>query len=173
MAESRKPNNSLASVMYARFTPMLHDDGFLGTKLGKELVLGNFFQKSLWDMASLGFAPTAALRHCEERSNLEPTAALRLTVASRRTPALRHCEERSNPGQKAIPLDCFVVPPRNDAKRCSAKRCKRKACYCVTLVNTALSPTATAFTNTAVNGGTGVVVGMATGLMPKPSSLST
>ncbi len=29
----------------------------------------------------------------------------------------RHCEERSNPETKAPSLDCFVVPPRNDAKR--------------------------------------------------------
>ena len=28
---------------------------------------------------------------------------------------VRHCEERSNP--VASCLDCFVVPPRNDAKR--------------------------------------------------------
>ena len=31
--------------------------------------------------------------------------------------ASRHCEERSNLGQKLHSLDCFVVPPRNDAKR--------------------------------------------------------
>ena len=31
--------------------------------------------------------------------------------------ASRHCEERSNPETKAPCLDCFVVPPRNDAKR--------------------------------------------------------
>ena len=31
-------------------------------------------------------------------------------------PASRHCEERSNPGTKHPSLDCFVVPPRNDAK---------------------------------------------------------
>ena len=31
--------------------------------------------------------------------------------------ASRHCEERSNPGTKHPSLDCFVVPPRNDAKR--------------------------------------------------------
>ena len=31
--------------------------------------------------------------------------------------ASRHCEERSNLGQKLPSLDCFVVPPRNDAKR--------------------------------------------------------
>ncbi len=35
--------------------------------------------------------------------------------------ASRHCEERSNP-QKPCCLDCFVVPPRNDAKRVGAKR---------------------------------------------------
>ena len=29
----------------------------------------------------------------------------------------RHCEERSNPDTEALCLDCFVVPPRNDAKR--------------------------------------------------------
>ena len=28
-----------------------------------------------------------------------------------------HCEERSNPDTEALCLDCFVVPPRNDAKR--------------------------------------------------------
>ena len=31
--------------------------------------------------------------------------------------ASRHCEERSNPETEAYDLDCFVVPPRNDAKR--------------------------------------------------------
>ena len=31
--------------------------------------------------------------------------------------ASRHCEERSNPDTEAYGLDCFVVPPRNDAKR--------------------------------------------------------
>ena len=31
--------------------------------------------------------------------------------------ASRHCEERSSLGQKLPSLDCFVVPPRNDAKR--------------------------------------------------------
>ena len=31
--------------------------------------------------------------------------------------ASRHCEGRSNLGQKLPALDCFVVPPRNDAKR--------------------------------------------------------
>jgi oxygen-independent coproporphyrinogen-3 oxidase len=30
--------------------------------------------------------------------------------------ASRHCEERSNPETKAPSLDCFIVPPRNDAK---------------------------------------------------------
>ena len=29
----------------------------------------------------------------------------------------RHCEERSNPKEETHHLDCFVVPPRNDAKR--------------------------------------------------------
>ena len=29
----------------------------------------------------------------------------------------RHCEERSNPDTEVLCLDCFVVPPRNDAKR--------------------------------------------------------
>ena len=35
------------------------------------------------------------------------------------TPASRHCEVRSNPDSKSLvrSLDCFVVPPRNDAKR--------------------------------------------------------
>ena len=31
--------------------------------------------------------------------------------------ASRHCEERSSPDNKFPSLDCFVVPPRNDAKR--------------------------------------------------------
>ena len=31
--------------------------------------------------------------------------------------ASRHCEERSNPDNTLSSLDCFVVPPRNDAKR--------------------------------------------------------
>ena len=31
--------------------------------------------------------------------------------------ASRHCEERSSLSQKPPSLDCFVVPPRNDAKR--------------------------------------------------------
>ena len=31
--------------------------------------------------------------------------------------ASRHCEERSNLDTEAYGLDCFVVPPRNDAKR--------------------------------------------------------
>ena len=31
--------------------------------------------------------------------------------------ASRHCEERSNPETESPCLDCFVVPPRNDAKR--------------------------------------------------------
>jgi len=33
------------------------------------------------------------------------------------TAALRHCEARSNPDMMRLFLDCFVVPPRNDAKR--------------------------------------------------------
>ena len=34
-------------------------------------------------------------------------------------PATRHCEVRSNLDFKSLAgsLDCFVVPPRNDAKR--------------------------------------------------------
>ena len=31
--------------------------------------------------------------------------------------ASRHCEARSSPDNKLFSLDCFVVPPRNDAKR--------------------------------------------------------
>ena len=30
--------------------------------------------------------------------------------------------QRSNPEKRFCPLDCFVVPPRNDAKRVGAKR---------------------------------------------------
>ena len=35
--------------------------------------------------------------------------------------ASRHCEERSNPETTAYGLDCFGVPPRNDAKRVQDK----------------------------------------------------
>ena len=31
--------------------------------------------------------------------------------------AIRHCEDRSNPDIELSSLDCFIVPPRNDAKR--------------------------------------------------------
>ena len=55
-----------------------------------------------------GFAPTRASRHCEERSNPEN---MNYEMAAAATPVY------------APPLDCFVVPPRNDAKRLSdAKR---------------------------------------------------
>ena len=43
----------------------------------------------------------------------------------------------------------------------------------VTWVKTALSPAATAFTNTAVQGGMGVVAGMGSGLRPVPLELIT
>ena len=35
--------------------------------------------------------------------------------------ASRHCEERSNPDNTLSSLDCFIVPPRNDAKRVQEK----------------------------------------------------
>ena len=45
--------------------------------------------------------------------------------------------------------------------------------YCTTRVNTTVSPSASAFTNTAVPGGIGVVAGMASELMSVPSVLNT
>ena len=73
-------------------------------------------------------SPPHALRviaNEEKQSTLTRFASLRGTKQSIR-PALRHCEERSNPGQKAVTLDCFVVPPRNDARSGSQARSDAK-----------------------------------------------
>jgi len=40
--------------------------------------------------------------------------------------AWRHCEERSSLDMKFTALDCFVVPPRNDAKRQRSPESKKE-----------------------------------------------
>ena len=54
-------------------------------------------------------------------SHPDPLRVIARYEAIHHRPASRHCEDRSNPDTMTMflsdPLVCFVVPPRNDAKR--------------------------------------------------------
>ena len=61
-----------------------------------------------------GFGPSA---HSYDGSSRQWNVSSVEKYCEAMSAALRHCEERSNLGQRFPSLDCFVVPPRNDAKR--------------------------------------------------------
>ena len=59
-------------------------------------------------------------KHGQNREALQKPLDKRffcIFLRQRKGHALRHCEERSSLDMKLSYLDCFVVPPRNDAKR--------------------------------------------------------
>ena len=61
-----------------------------------------------------GFGPSA---HSYDGNSRQWNVASVEKYCDAMSAASRHCEERSNLDQKLPSLDCFVVPPRNDAKR--------------------------------------------------------
>ena len=62
----------------------------------------------------IGFGPSA---HSYDGTSRQWNASSMEMYSDCLSAASRHCEERSNPDNTLSSLDCFVVPPRNDAMR--------------------------------------------------------